>query len=172
MFYFYRIIIHPCRLSKTEELHRGSAHLTAALSVLDQFLHWENVESRLIKCVSLSLSGLGVCVSGVWRGQSQPGAEEDGRHPAEHRQHRSAHVKRFPSDGREDADVSPHTRCSVGSVSSRSAATHRRGSRWDLCSPQWIQHGPCSQTKTGPTVMILEDLLTCWWTKSCFCFVS
>lgn len=56
MFYFYRNIIHPCRLSKTEELHRGSAHLTAALSVLDQFLHWENVESRLIKCVSLSLS--------------------------------------------------------------------------------------------------------------------
>lgn len=56
MFYFYRNIIHPCRLSKTEELHRGSAHLTAALSVLDQFLHWENVESGLIKCVMSSFS--------------------------------------------------------------------------------------------------------------------
>lgn len=56
MFYFYRIIIHPCRLSKTEEQHRGSAHLTAALSVLDQFLHWENVESRLIECVMSSFS--------------------------------------------------------------------------------------------------------------------
>lgn len=56
MFYFYRNIIHPCRLSKTEEQHRGSAHLTAALSVLDQFLHWENVESGLIKCVMSSFS--------------------------------------------------------------------------------------------------------------------
>lgn len=76
MFYFYRIIIHPCRLSKTEELHRGSAHLTAAHSVLDQFLHWENVESRLIKCVmssfslSLSLRTRSLCVWSLTRPKS------------------------------------------------------------------------------------------------------
>lgn len=41
----------------------------------------------------LSLSGLGVCVSGVWRSQSQPGAEEDGWYPEEHWQHCSPHLK-------------------------------------------------------------------------------
>lgn len=46
---------------------------------------------RVLK--SFSLSGLGVCLSGVWRSQSQPGAEEDGRYPAGHRQHRSPLIK-------------------------------------------------------------------------------
>ena len=38
---------------------------------------------------SLPPPGLGVRVSGVWRGHRQPGAEEDGRHPEEHRHRRA-----------------------------------------------------------------------------------
>ncbi len=59
--------------------------------------HWH--VNNVLQCLllPLSLSGLRVCVSGIWWGQSQPGAEEDGWHPGEHWKHRSQHLKLFTS---------------------------------------------------------------------------
>ena len=144
-------------------------------------LYWTSflVESRLIKCVmssfslslSFSLRTRSLCVWSLTRPKSTrcwrrwptssraSTASFSARKTFPVRRQRNREVWLWPGDDQAAADVSSHTRCSAGSVSSRSAATHRNGSRLDLCWPQWIQHGACLQTKTGPTVMILEDLL-------------
>lgn len=123
-------------------------------------IFWCPVYFKLQMCpnkISFSSSfprGLRVCVSGVWRSQSQPGAEEDGWHPAEHRHDRSAHINLWERE-RESSSQTAERQRGVAKKRRRSLfhLVQRRHTETSRCSdlqkPDCLHMISCSQHATA-----------------------